>query len=342
MLEPTRITLARRSAGRSLLQLAQALELPVDTLIGYEKNGAPHALAQPLAAATGMQPGFFRKPAAEAVEVDRIFFTAPRRMSTVEKYRCAALARCGIEFYDLTTADFNLPDTVIPDYTGRDAQQAAGMLRLEWNLGSGPIPDLLYLLESHGIRVLCAPKTFSFWDQGRAYIFLEPGSKEQWQHQLAHELGHLVLHSASEQDCTAQREAGIFAAHLLLPVFALSQRVSSALSFTQLLELVEVFNLPACEILSHSYDQGLLDTDAYRWLMQQLAIEPAAAEVPATSKVFSIALPALRSQRRGTAQLAAELGFSPQLVHQLSFGQAMVVLSGAALHEPKRLSALSP
>jgi Zn-dependent peptidase ImmA (M78 family) len=72
-----------------------------------------------------------------------------------------------------------------------------------WGLGTGPRPNLLQLCESRGIRVFAlapfadAVEAYSIWRNDIPYVFLaRRKAPERLRFDLAHELGHLVLHSA--------------------------------------------------------------------------------------------------------------------------------------------------
>ncbi|MFY9679235.1 XRE family transcriptional regulator [Glutamicibacter protophormiae] len=349
MLEPTRITLARHAAGYSAMDLARLIQVAESTVRRYETCGAPEAMAGELAAALGCAPGYFHRPPAAGIDVERIFFRTPRRISRARKTSCSALGRTGVELYDLITGDYLLPDTEVPDYTGLDAEAAAVQLRLDWNLGCGPVPDLLYVLESRGVRVLSLADgpSFSFWEDGQAFIFLAAGDRTGQRHQLAHELGHLLLHSALGADghAAAEAEAEQFASRLLLPALSLQARVGDTLRMPQLLDAQELFGVPAHIILSHARDCGMLGDDSYSWLVQELALEPAPRRAPLASRVFSLVFPSLRGEdRMGTLRIAAALGVPARTLHDLTFGHAFMVLPGlqdaAPLGMPGHLRAL--
>ncbi|MFJ2619472.1 XRE family transcriptional regulator [Glutamicibacter sp. NPDC087344] len=332
MLEPTRITLARHAAGYSLVDLARLLQVRESTIRHYESCGAPQRLAPVLAEALDCAPGYFRRPPAQGIEKERIFFRAPRRMGRAQKNACAALGRTGAELYQLITAKYTLPDTEVPDYTGFGAQAASAQLRLDWNLGCGPVPDLLHVLESRGVRVLSAASgpTFSFWEDSQAFIFLAAGDVASQRYQLAHELGHLVLHSALGTDGqAAEYEAEQFAARLLLPAHSLQARISDTLQLPQLLDLQELFGAPARLILGHARECGMLADEPYRWLVQELALERAPGAGLLTSRVFSLVFPSLRGEDRlDAARMADTLGLPARTLHELTFGHAFMVVPG--------------
>lgn len=333
-LEPTRIRLARERAALSRSALAASLGI-----CERELAHAPEALSLALAEALGCAPQFFQLPATQAIDIGRIFFRSPRRTSTAQKVAAAALGRHGVELYNLITQTFRLPQTEVPELCGFTPEDAAAQLRTEWALGCGALPDVLHLLESHGVRVLSLPasleevKTFSFWEDGQAFIFLASGSRNAQRLALAHELGHLLMHSSlgenREQLAVAEREADEFAARLLLPALSLQVRVSDSLQIPQLLLLEERFGAPAKVILAHARACHLLGEDAYQWLSQELALEPPAEHQQLVSRVFSLVFPSLqRDHRASTARIGRELGLTAEQIHELSFGQAFVLLEG--------------
>lgn len=338
-LEPTRIRLARERAALSRSALAASLGI-----CERELARAPEDLSLALADALGCAPQFFALPATRGIDRERIFFRSPRRTSTAQKLAAAALGRNGVELYNLITRNFRLPQTEIPELCGFTPEDAAAQLRTEWELGCGALPDVLHLLESHGVRVLSLPaslepvKTFSFWEDGQAFIFLASGSRYAQRLALAHELGHLLLHSSlgenREQIAAAEREADEFAARLLLPSLSLQVRVSDSLQITQLLALQEQFGTPAKVILAYSRTCGLLSEVAYQWLSQELALEPVAEHRQPISRVFSLAFPSLQlDHRASTARIGRELGMTAAQIHELTFGQAFVLLKGENLHD---------
>jgi len=339
-LEPTRIRLARERAALSRSALAASLGI-----CERELALAPDRLSHELAEVLGCSPQFFRLPATRGIDTERIFFRSPRRTSTAQKLAAAALGRTGVELYRLITENFVLPETEVPELTGFSPADAAAQLRLDWDLGCGALPDILHLLESHGIRVLSLPpeldavKTFSFWEEGQAFIFLAAGTTQVQRFALAHELGHLLLHSSlggqGEQLAAAELEADQFAAQLLLPALSLQVRVSNSLQIPQLLSLEEHFGVPATVILAHSRAYGLLGEQAYCWLSQEISLEPPAAPRPVTSRVFSLVFPSLQlDHRASTSVIARKLGLTEQHIHELTFGQAFVLLAGDNEAEP--------
>lgn len=111
-------------------------------------------------------------------------------------------------------------------HSGEDPRLAAALLREEWNLGSGPLPNLVHLCESRGIAFLGLPQlaesvdAYSFWLDRNPFIFLaRQKTPERSRFDVAHELGHLVLHRHNDDESSAfqEREADTFASEFLIP-----------------------------------------------------------------------------------------------------------------------------
>jgi Zn-dependent peptidase ImmA (M78 family) len=136
----------------------------------------------------------------------------------------------------------------VPEYDpaefGEDGiDEIAEKVRTDWGLGLGPISNVLALLESNGI-IACRyemigenVEAFSFWNGPRAFIFMasekEAGVRTRFD--LAHELGHLVMHRHIEQYeiedklklKEIERQADRFAGAFLLPKHSFPNEVYS-------------------------------------------------------------------------------------------------------------------
>jgi Zn-dependent peptidase ImmA (M78 family)/transcriptional regulator with XRE-family HTH domain len=117
----------------------------------------------------------------------------------------------------------------VPDLSGMTPAGAARVLRNGWDVPNGrPIHDLVALVEDSGtvIYEMSLPaKVFGMSDEGRgdspAMIVVSPGAPTSWtRFTIAHELGHLVLHSQGLFGRECEQEADEFAAEFLAPADA--------------------------------------------------------------------------------------------------------------------------
>lgn len=146
--------------------------------------------------------------------------------------------------------DFSLPDDIAEadsDETYAEIEKLAAEVRKFWGMGSGPIDNLQYILESNGIIVTgfsdVASDIDAFSQQididgKKVYIIaLAIGSKpiERLRFDMAHELGHILMHTWGEDNedvskdefNAREKQANFFASALLLPRETFTRSVSA-------------------------------------------------------------------------------------------------------------------
>lgn len=347
MLEPSRITLARLRAGQSKTELARRLDVTPRTITNYENLGAPGRVDSDLAHALGCRAEFLHLPATTALEEDRVFFRARRRSSARQKHAATSAGRTGVELYALITEHFSLPDLAVPDLAHLDAHAAAQQLRAEWQLGMDPLPNMVRLAESHGARVLTLPRgtedvdTFGIWEDARPYVFLSTLKiAERSRFDLAHELGHLVLHggvpASLSGERNAEKEADQFASELLMPRALLLSRVRREPSVDAILAVKTHLGVSAMAAGYALHKAHLLSDWSYRQVCVELSRRgyrsgESEGMPRENSRVFEIVLPALRKSRGWTVEkIAQRLGVPAAEVHDLTFGQALVGIAPPA------------
>jgi Zn-dependent peptidase ImmA (M78 family)/transcriptional regulator with XRE-family HTH domain len=339
-LEPTRITLARTRAGLTKAALAQKLGVGPRSLTNYETAGAPERLAPALAEATGFRPGYFSREEVEPLDEDRAFFRARRRTSARVLHSAVAAGRTGTELYSLITERFRLPRLDLPDLSGMEPESAAVTIRAHWDLGVMPAPNLIQLAESKGVRVLGLPGStsdvdaFSVWDGGAPFVFLSrQKTAERARFDLAHELGHLLLHSSSGTEEGAitdiEREADHFASAFLLPAAEISAVLGREPSVESILEAKGRFRVSAVALAYRLRTTGALTEWSYRTTAGELASRGYRTGEPGglpheRSRVFSTVLTRLREKHGlGTEEIGEALGVAAEEVHGLTLGHAL-------------------
>ncbi|MCM3452755.1 XRE family transcriptional regulator [Heyndrickxia oleronia] len=143
----------------------------------------------------------------------------------------------------------DFPDLDVPDFPNDDLEnieKLAAQLRSEWGLGEKPIKDIVYLLETKGF-VLTSMKldkksidAFGSCHEtnGKQYYTIVLGNEKRSfyrrQFDVAHELGHKILHDpylklddlTKEEFKQIEQEANDFAAAFLLPKESFKRDVS--------------------------------------------------------------------------------------------------------------------
>lgn len=231
MFTPSRLRLARQRLGWTLKRLAEASDVSTRTLTTHENSAdrepSPEVVER-LAKALRVQVDFFYRDTVDPVTPAAASFRKLSKTSALMRDAALASANVGIEFFEIIERKFSLPAPDVPDLAKHLPETAAEIIRKLWNLGDKPIPNLLHLLEANGVRALSLSHQFDSIDafcfsrDGKPYVFLNTSkSGERQRFDLAHELGHLVLHRDLEMTATESKEreaeAHRFASSLLMP-----------------------------------------------------------------------------------------------------------------------------
>lgn len=359
-LNPSRIRLARERRGMSKVMLSSVLGVTTRVLQTYETNGAPLSRANDLAEALHVAPEFFARPEIHAISVEQGYFRALRRATAAQLGSARAAASIGVELYDWIADRFTLPSTVVPDLDQQDPESAAVALRSVWGRGEGPVPSLLQLSEAHGVRVLSLPAdadtvdAFSLWLDGSPYVFLSTAkTAERSRFDLAHELGHLTMHSRvpSEVDVGGsvgrqlEKEADAFASAFLMPRRDLLAHTGREPAIPQVLGIRSYYKVSAMAATRRLYEVGRLTDWSYRQNCVQLTQRGFRSGEPGgiaheRSRVFSTVFTSLRERGVSVGEVRRELAITPQELHGLTFGQVAVSIPGRSQSSPAPRPAL--
>ncbi|GIO43161.1 helix-turn-helix domain-containing protein [Paenibacillus apis] len=250
---PERLIEAREARGLTLAELADAIQTSHQAISKYEKRRSvpgfdvlerlSNALAVPVTYFYKKQADsqesvvYFRSMAMATQKSKKVHFHKIRWIKEIHKYLEQYL-----EFPKINTPQFITRDTYIPiDF--EEIERMASDVRKMWNLGNGPISDVVLLLEKSGIIVGRAPASSykidacSKWEEGgNPYILLSNDKTAvRSRFDIAHELGHLVLHSKIKQSefnkkenyKQIEREAHYFAGAFLLPASSFGTEIVS-------------------------------------------------------------------------------------------------------------------
>ncbi|MCW5695036.1 MAG: ImmA/IrrE family metallo-endopeptidase [Pseudolabrys sp.] len=241
----------------------------------------------------------------------------------------------------------NLPDIPAPvnadGYTTDEIDAIATLVRRHWNLGDGPLANVIALFETHGIVVTRFElgseeiDAFSCWIKQRPYILLgsEKKSASRSRFDAAHELGHLLLHRhVGQEDLEDKKirdliesEANMFAGSFLLPKASLLREFYSS-RMKHLEGLKERWRVSIQAIAHRAKQIGIIDDHQYILFRKQISFnrwhrnEPLDDVIPMEQPQWLLKCWQLLTERKivREAGLEDELGFSLDLVVKL-FGR---------------------
>lgn len=222
---------------------------------------------------------------------------------------------------------------------------AAGRFRARLELGADPAPNLVELAESLGITVAYGPRQSSSidacsgWAGQHPLIVLNPAKgdyyRQRWD--VAHELGHLVMHAQSRPDNnrTCEAQADGFAEGLLFPPYngavgALKELIRSDLPFSKILEMQEAWGTSADALLQVA-GRGARDplkTALERRRSERLSL------APKNQAVGSPRVPEQPTTVRGAVEAFQELQGSPTSVLAYDLGLKVGLLSALSAQTP--------
>ena len=278
-----RLYRARKAAGLSLRDLGGLVGLTHAAIKKYEDEQAtpPSTTLLKLARALNVRTEYFFRP--ETVSLDRIEY---RKRSTLPKKRLEAIEHevidqieRRIELENLFPSPPVVPfapvrglPTRINDLT--QIEVVAETVRKAWDLGYDPIPDLIDVLETHGIRVFMIDANADSKFDGLAASVNQmpiivvgsnwPGDRQRFT--LAHELGHLMLADRLTKEIDEEMACNRFAGTFLIPRKSVIQELGAHRSYIEPKELAllkEEFGLSMAGILYRARDLGIV-TSAWR------------------------------------------------------------------------------
>ena len=279
----TRLHRARKAAGLSLRDLGERVGVSHASIKKYEDGDAMPSsdILLHLARALQVRTEYFFRPA--PVVLEGIEY---RKRSSLPKKRLDAIThevldqierRIELEnlFPQSPVKSFAPAEEVNDQMTSMDQiEDVADRVRIAWNLGFDPIPDLIDVLETNGIRVfMIEADTENKFDglaarvSGMPIVVVGrhwPGDRQRFT--LAHELGHLMLEGRLAQDLDEEKACNRFAGAFLFPRESVRQELGghrNAIELKELGLLKEEFGLSMAGILYRARDLDII-SHAYR------------------------------------------------------------------------------
>ncbi len=352
-INPTRIDLARRRRGLTKTKLAEDAGVSTRILSDYltgRKSPSEATLAR-IAARLEMPVEFFSGDDLDEPPVASVSFRSLSSMTARQRDQATGAATVAMQFDDWIRSRFVLPPPDIPhlrnlpsdDEQGSvaNAEVIAETLRQRWGLGELRAPNLVHLLEAHGVRVYslaqeCAEiDAFSFWRNETPYIFLNNyKTAERSRMDCAHELAHLVLHAhGGPSGRLAENEAQAFAAAFLMPRRSVLADAPRSATAAQMIQAKRRWNVSAMNLSHRMHRLGLLSDWQVRALYIQLTRhgyrdgEPQGIQREA-SQVLPKVFAALAHEGVTRRHIAYQLHISTRELNSITFGLTVATTGG--------------
>jgi Zn-dependent peptidase ImmA (M78 family)/DNA-binding XRE family transcriptional regulator len=322
-----RLTQARQLAGLAKSDLADDVDLSGAAIGQFESGDARPSVAtlSNLARVLDVPAAFFTaNRTLYSVAGDEGHFRSVRSTSTRDRSRARAQLEILAEAVAALERRVHLPDVNLPDIDRETSpEDAARAIRLAWDLGAGPVPDVVALLESRGVIVTRLPAAtekmdaFSAWVGDRPFVLLVANKQaaDRARFDAAHELAHLLLHRGSPPgDPEVERIAHRFAAEFLTPATSIRSALPGRVDWRQLAELKLTWGVSMAMLLRRMRDLGTISEPAYRRGMMDLnrlgwrTSEPVGIGTPEEPEMLGRAVEVLARERNYTIDdLAGEM-----------------------------------
>lgn len=276
--ERARLRVGRELAGLTQTQLANQVGLTPAAVSQFEGGTSrpTQETAGRLADALGVPADFFAQPMSETHEG---FFRSLRKTAVADRRRARAIAQV---VHDMAVgasqaemfSECRLPRLAASglDAPRSEVEDIATKVRSDWHMPSGPIPDMVSLLEAHGIAVTRLPLSttdvdaFSlpFSDHPVVMLATEKGDRARSRFDAAHELGHLVMHGEEIWGMKeTEDQAHAFAASFLMPEQEIGKRLPSSLDWGVLMDLKREWQVSMAALLIRAKHLEIMSPATY-------------------------------------------------------------------------------
>ena len=229
------------------------------------------------------------------------------------------------------------PSANAEHYEEEEIEVAAETVRRDWGLGAGPIGNLTKLLESRGIFIGHLPvsagdvNAFSYWSGARPFIVTgaDDTTAVRRRFDLAHELGHLVLHQGIGSDELESRdylkrveaEANRFAGAFLMPRSSYPNEVFSS-RLTTFVPLKERWKVAISAQVYRCADLGILSDYQVLSLRKQISAKKWRTREPLDDEMV-VEEPTVLAKAARMA-IDGRVLSGPTIVNDLNFGSNVI------------------
>jgi Zn-dependent peptidase ImmA (M78 family)/transcriptional regulator with XRE-family HTH domain len=241
-----RLFQAREGRGLTQIHLATLLDVKKQTISSYEDgiiSPAPDVFTRMCDVL--MQPATFFTKSSEELPIGTVHFRKLKGTSKVSMRKAERHHLWLREILRFVDKHIDLPEVDFPTYgstfsdptliTKLDIEEIATVARRHWKLNDGPAPHLVRLLETHGMVITRLSLSeddldaLSEWSmpENRPIVVLNADKRSlaRSRFDLAHELGHMLLHRNVSSESLEERrvfdlvekQAHLFASAFLLP-----------------------------------------------------------------------------------------------------------------------------
>lgn len=262
-----------------------------------------------LAFQTGFSMAFFRSAPLE-LPLGSLLFRARARLPASDRRAAHRFGELAFEVAAAFLARLERDEPRLPRLRAEDKNDpvhAAALTRAALGLPpEAPIRELMSALERAGVLLISVPlattehDAFSFWSEPPlkypVVVLFRGAPPDRLRFNLAHEIGHLVMHSAPSPN--AEREAHLFASSLLIPPDAVLNDFPTPLTLTDLAQLKPRWGVSMQALAMAAFYAGGITARERKLLFQQISRRRWRRMEPGSGSVVTERPSALRQMAR--------------------------------------------
>lgn len=289
---PSRLKAARIYRGITITELAEKVDVTKQMISQYENGKSKPSVDTlfKLISALKFPKDFFHKSDFNS-SVENTFFRANSSTSKKEMKIQEVHSTLISEVYDYLSQFVNFPELDLPKDFSKDPELAAKQLREHWNLGLGPINNVIHTLEQNGIIVTsyssdqlkidayCQHQLINGEDRFIVVLTNDKNSFARRQFNASHELGHICLHKenliveelSAEEFSTMEKEANQFASAFLLPKDSFLADLYYPTDLEYYVEMKKKWKVSVGMMIVRAYTLGVISYNQYQHLNRKLS-----------------------------------------------------------------------
>jgi Zn-dependent peptidase ImmA (M78 family)/transcriptional regulator with XRE-family HTH domain len=325
-----RLSVARRLRCMPRSELARRIEVTPSAVTQYERGHSrptTTVLAR-ISLTLGMPKEFFSRGLdIPEVRTSTAHFRSLRNTPATRREQALAFGELALAVLDVIEQYVDLPPVTLPpvDLPAQPSEQdiavAAARARRDLAVGAGPVPNVVRLLEAHGVLVVRLPAegfdprvdAFSSSEtaSGRPLVLMSPlkDDKARSRFDASHELGHLLMHAGMEPGSKViESQAMSFAADFLMPRDEIADSLPTRVDWETFHALKRHWGVSLKALVYRAHKLARLSDLSYRRANEQLKLwghpEPGPLGPPETPSVLGAAAELLEQSGTPLATLA--------------------------------------
>lgn len=282
-----RVKQARELIGFTQTELANRLGITQSSVAQIESGRLSPSveLVEGIALQTRFPPSFFKQPPDDDFPLGSLLFRSKAATTSREENSLYRYAQVGYRIIDKLLAKAKPIPLRLPRVDDDLPEMAADVTRAALGLSPDqPIGHLINTIERGGVLGLALPvksqhiDAFSSWvgpKSGRPLVVLAQaegdGARMRWN--VAHEIGHLVMHRAIVGDLAeVESEANAFAGQFLMPEFTIREELLPPVTLASVAGLKQRWGVSMQALIMRALKLGIITLRQRKYLFQQLSM----------------------------------------------------------------------